>query len=388
MRRIPEVLKNTQLRSKDTDSGELNNQKTKPTDLWKYRGLLIAVSALYGTNFGCVKVLGDAIDPSVAAAIRFLIAFLVFLPSLPITVRNNPKLAIGGLEVGAYNAIGYWAQANALRTSASATVAFLCSLQVIVVPILNAMLSKNSNNSRRPLFSTLFPAVLAAIGVACLELGGGTLPGLGDLWAMVQPVMFGLAFWRVETIMQQSKSSSDSQGFTAASLSVVASTSLVWCAQDFLLPLLQHSRNLDGDQALQTALHQLVYAIASDWKVPAALLWTGIVTTALTTFGENVAMKRLDAAESTVIFSTEPLWGTLFASVALGEVIGWNTAFGAAFIIAACSWRTAGVGALATLTTMQEAVVQAVQEVGVNVGANVAQLVQMLMGRTSDLPEL
>jgi threonine/homoserine efflux transporter RhtA len=118
------------------------------------------------------------------------------------------------------------------------------------------------------------------------------------------------------------------------------------------------------------------------------LLWTGVVTTALTTFGENIAMKRLDAAESTVIFSTEPLWGTLFSSLALGEMVGWNTAFGAAFIIAACSWRSAGVGALATWTTMQESVAQAVQEVSVNVGANLAQLVQMLLGRTSDLPEL
>ena len=40
---------------------------------------------------------------------------------------------------------------------------------------------------------------------------------------------------------------------------------------------------------------------------------SGIVTTALTAYGENFAMKFLSASESTVIYSTEPLWGTAFA---------------------------------------------------------------------------
>ena len=69
---------------------------------------------------------------------------------------------------------------------------------------------------------------------------------------------------------------------------------------------------------------------------------TGIVTTALTSFGENVAMKKLSAAESTVIYSTEPLWGTAFAAVALGEQVGWNTGVGAFLILSACVWSSLG----------------------------------------------
>ena len=40
-------------------------------------------------------------------------------------------------------------------------------------------------------------------------------------------------------------------------------------------------------------------------QVIAAIAWTGVVTTALTAYGENYAMRSLSAAESTVIYSTE-----------------------------------------------------------------------------------
>jgi drug/metabolite transporter (DMT)-like permease len=37
-----------------------------------------------------------------------------------------------------------------------------------------------------------------------------------------------------------------------------------------------------------------------------------------------------------VIFATEPLWATAFASVLLGEKLGPQAAVGAGFIVAAC----------------------------------------------------
>ncbi|CAN0488761.1 unnamed protein product, partial [Ectocarpus sp. 12 AP-2014] len=61
-----------------------------------------------------------------------------------------------------------------------------------------------------------------------------------------------------------------------------------------------------------------------------------LVTTSLTVFGETVAMKKVSAAESTIILSTEPIWGTAFAAALLGESIGWNTGLGAVLIVSAC----------------------------------------------------
>jgi len=99
----------------------------------------------------------------------------------------------------------------------------------------------------------------------------------------------------------------------------------------------------------------------SDWHVVLAILWTGIVTTALTSFVENKSMKQLSASESTIIYSTEPLWGTAFAAVTLHEAMGWNTAVGALLIMSACLWSsvgpTVGTGVLSsTLSTVQDGI--------------------------------
>ena len=311
------------------ESAEETNNK------WIARAILIVVSAFYGTNFGCVKILGEALDPSVAAVLRFSLAALVFLPSLLKVVKTKPQLVRGGLEVGAYNALGYWTQASALVTTSASTVAFICSLAVIVVPLLNAIFPKKTDSKSEAWYAPLLPALVATAGVGCLELGGDKIPGFGDFFALGQPLFFGLGFWRIELFMRESREPGDAQAFTGAMMMSVATFALMWSLHDFVLPQI-------GDPAALAQSISTQLAAFSDWKVAAAIAWTGIVTTALTAYGENYSMKFLSASESTVIYSTEPLWGTAFAAVALGETVGLNTAVGAALIMCACVWSTLG----------------------------------------------
>lgn len=333
--------------------------------IWVSRATLLTVSAFYGTNFGCVKILGEALDPSLAAALRFSLAALVFSPFLIKFGKVNKKFVVGGLEVGAYNAIGYWAQAQSLLTSHASTTSFICSLAVIVVPILDVLFGERK--SGRPWWEPLLPATLAAAGVACLELGGTEVPGIGDLWAFAQPICFGLSFWRVEHHMGQSKGGDgEAQSFTGAMMLSVAAFSCVWASHDFLAPLIGHQ------DAFQAAVATQLGAF-SDWRVLAAILWTGIVTTALTSYGENIAMKSLSAAESTVIYSTEPLWGAAFAAFALGETLTWSTFAGAALILCACIWSSLGptVPAIASaLLPLEGEVEEGIAEMLENVNNN------------------
>ena len=112
-------------------------------------------------------------------------------------------------QVGLLNAIGYWAQSESLMTTTASKSAFICSLAVVFVPVLDALLgAKDTPEAAREkaveraaakerdgggVFAAMngpwFPALLAAAGVACLELigvEGG--PNSGDVWAMVQPL--------------------------------------------------------------------------------------------------------------------------------------------------------------------------------------------------------
>ena len=344
---------------------------------WIARLILIAVAAFYGTNFGCVKVLNDSLEPSVSAFCRFTLASLVFMPYVLKTFKVNRALVMGGLEVGAYNALGYFFQSLSLETTSASTVAFICSLAVVVVPLIDLVFPHGERKADQEWYTPLLPALLAAAGVGSLELGGTDVPGVGDLLALGQPIFFGYAFYRIETMMRNCKEPGDAQAFTGSMMISVALGSLAWTLHDFILPHLGLTHT-DTAQLWSSVQEQMVGF--HDWKVVAAVVWTGVVTTALTAYGENYAMKSLSAAESTVIYSTEPLWGTAFAAVALGEHVGLNTFVGAALILSACVWSSVGptVSIAGMASTVQLAVMQNLDELGEQFGANWAELMEKL----------
>ena len=346
---------------------------------WTSRLILIIVSAFYGTNFGCVKILGESLHPGVAASFRFSIAAMVFFPQLVKVFKSNRALVYGGLEVGAYTAIGYFAQAQSLISSHASNVAFICSLAVIVVPILESLFGEK--RGLKYLSSAIFPALLAVMGVGCLELGGADLPKVSDLWAMLQPLFFGFSFWRIERHMKNCSQPGEAQAFTGAMMLMVATASFFWAMYGFVVPVSHF-----GSGIFHASIDSQFSNVIQNWKVPAALAWTGIVTTALTSYGENIAMKNLDAAESTVIYSTEPLWGAAFASLTLGESIGWNTILGAVLILSACMWSSLGTTIVSMLSsTFLVNNADVVEEIGENISSNLSEILEHIPDITNEM---
>jgi len=346
--------------------------------LWTARVILIVTAALYGTNFGCVKILGQSLDPSVGALLRFTASGLTFAPWLIPNLQAKRNVVLGGLEVGIYTFIGYLAQAIALQTTPASTAAFICALVVVVVPLLDLIwevyfakekFEEGSSSAKNPYFA-IFPALVAAAGVGVLELGGSEMPGFGDLLAIVQPICFGTAFWRSEALTRDYPK--DTAVFTGACMATIAFGSFIWTIFDHIVPMIPKGADYIW-QDLQTIKGHL-----ADPIILAAILWTGIVTTALTIYGENKAMVKVTAAESTIIFSTEPLWGTVFSAVTLGEQIGWNTILGAILILTSCLWSTLGpaVTAAGLLSTLQASA--EMSEVLENLGVNFTAVLKKL----------
>jgi drug/metabolite transporter (DMT)-like permease len=322
------------------------------SDVVKARLLLLGAAALYGTNFSLVKILGET-DMSVglSSTLRFGFAAMATLPWL-LAVSNkeekedqsrlqklfDPKgtefqAAMGGLEVGMWNSIGYVAQAVGLASTSASKSAFLCSLAVVMVPILDYLAGKTL------LSKQVIGALLAVVGVGFLELEGtgaaASLQALSpeDIASLVQPFAFGMGFWRMEAAM--ARYPNEAGRATAAQLLAIflGSASYMLAAKVFL------------DPATIPNMEQLVSWL-SDPVILAGLLWTGVVTTAMTIYMETSALKTLSAAETTLIFSTEPLWGTAFASVVMGETLGMNAAAGAFMIVAACVYSNLGLDGL------------------------------------------
>ena len=201
----------------------------------------------------------------------------------------------------------------------------------LTVPILDYIWGK------KLLRRQVLGAVLAAIGVFALEMGGQqTSITPGDYESLVQPIVFGLGFWKLESAMI--KYPNEAGRLASAQLFTVFLVSLVYLAcPDNLLPFLGGSSSATGGDVCNVMpTGPEIISWLRDPQIVSMFIWTGIVTTAFTIYMETLALKTLSAAETTLIFSTEPLFGAAFAAVVANEAFGLPDAVGAACIILGC----------------------------------------------------
>ena len=260
---------------------------------------------------------------SVAAAVRFSMAACVLLPLLK---GLKKEVLVPSLEIGLLMGAGYYAQGISLTSGGAdaSTAAFICSLAVVVCPLMDLMQGTRALGKRE-----ISCVLLAVVGTAILELGGA-VPSTGDLWALAQPFCFGVGFWKVEQLMSQFPTQANA--ITALQVQSVALFSLIWAAVD-----VSHAGS--DLSAVSAAISSFGHVLSTDARLVPALVWTSCFTTALTVWLETKALGKLSAAETSLLFSTEPLWGTAFAALALGENIYQSTFVGGAMILAACVWR-------------------------------------------------
>jgi drug/metabolite transporter (DMT)-like permease len=249
-----------------------------------------------------------------------------------------------------WNSIGYVAQAIGLATTSASKSAFLCSLAVVMVPILD-FLAGRSLATRQ-----VIGALLAVVGVGFLEFEGASsfqqalALEPGDICSMIQPIAFGLGFWRMESLMQ--KYPKHAGRGTAGQLLAVFLGSAEYMG---VMGTTDPSTVPGMDQFLSWV---------QDPAILGALFWTGVVTTALTIYMETVALKTLSAAETTLLFSTEPLWGTAFASVVMGEQLGISAALGGVMILSGCIFSNLGLkGLIQFLPGQQNGSIETIEEV-------------------------
>jgi drug/metabolite transporter (DMT)-like permease len=210
-----------------------------------------------------------------------------------------------------------------LETTTASKSAFLCSLAVVIVPLIDRAMGKKLTAKQ------IVGAAMAVLGVAFLELGGGPIESLssGDIASLLQPFAFGMGFWKMEQLLRAHPE--EASRSTAAQLLAIFCASAAYCVGGHTVP--------DMDQVVKWL---------SDPMILGALVWTGVVTTALTVYMETLALKTLSAADTTLILSTEPLWGAAFAAVIMGEQFGNAAVAGGALIVMGCLVSNLGMDGL------------------------------------------
>lgn len=318
---------------------------TKPTtslSLWQGRWIVILAAAIFGTNFALIKLVDHRMPLEESAVIRFTLAALVTTilafsssSSSSSTAASHThnimervdrwKATLCGLEVGVWYWVGYTCQAIGLETAHASKSAFFNSLAVLVVPLLDVLLRQK----RLGQYGYVSIA-LALLGVGILELGpssSSSLPSLQDGFCLAQAIMFGIGYWRLERISTQYPQQAGP--ITAGQLLGVAGGSWIY----WLLLSLQ---NNDHHANVAVSLSRMATDWLSDPVLVSALLWTGLISTALALFLETVALQVVSASELTILMTSVSLWGSAFAFLTLGEIVSPVGMLGGLLILAGC----------------------------------------------------
>jgi drug/metabolite transporter (DMT)-like permease len=253
-------------------------------DRLKARAALLASTAIWGGSFVAVQQALAGLAPLHLLALRFALGSLLLLPLL----RRGwtPGLRRDGLAIGLLLFLGFVLQTYGLVWTTPSRSAFLTGLSVVLVPVVGLAVG-----AYRPRFGPI----------------AGTLCAAAGLWALYRPGAGGAPFNRGDALT-------------------------IGCAVAFAGYVVLVGRAVRRHPVAPLAVMQLltVAALAApsllldppgrqDFAGPVlpAVLYTGVLSTALAFLGQLYAQRHLDAIETGVILTLEPVFAVL-ASVLVG----------------------------------------------------------------------
>ena len=283
------------------------------------RGLLILilVTVLWGTTFALVKGATDTLKPEVLTALRFSLGLIPFIPfMLTKAARGDRTLWRDGLILGLLNFASYMAQAIGLTLIGSNRSAFITGLNVVMVPLLLALLF------RRRLPGVVWGAALMALGgIGFISAEGGPLSS-GDFWTLFCAFAYALYILYLERSSLHS-----AMPLVGIQMLVVAVMGWLWSVPGLL------------DSGWISLFNPKALTPDGGVFIPSSLVWILLYLSLFATAGTTVLMalgqKTVSASEAAIVYALEPVFAALFAWVWIGETLGWRGWIGGAFIVGA-----------------------------------------------------
>lgn len=270
--------------------------------------MLVAIAAIWGLAFVFQKTAMDHIGPYTFLALRALIAALILAPIALLYETGNraqqptPAFWLIAIAGGFTFFTGGILQQIGLVTATVTNTGFLTGLYVVITPLLMWLVL-----SRPPGIIIWIAVALAFAGT--WMLGGGTVGGFswGD-WLVV----FSSFFWASHMlVIEHSGRHARPIAFTAIQFAVVALVSGI------------------GALLLETPSIETLLAAAPE------IAYVGVLSSALTFTLLAVAMRHTNAAEATIIVSTETVFAAIAGVLLLSERLEWIGWLGAAMMFSA-----------------------------------------------------
>ncbi|HWR17774.1 MAG TPA: DMT family transporter [Terriglobales bacterium] len=267
--------------------------------------LLVFITFAWGATFVVIKEALAQVSPLVFNALRMTVALIALIIILhkPLKSMTRPA-ALGGLLVGVFLWLGYAFQTTGLHLTTPSKSAFITGLSVVLVPIIVAV-----SGRRVPNRWTLLGVVCAFFGLYLMTIPANEYFSLasinrGDLLTFACAVSFAFHIFTTGYMTQR-------HPFQQISVMQVATAAVL---TTFIIPV-------EAPRLAWT--NQVVFAV----------LFTGLVCTALAFTIQAWAQQFTPPTHTALIFALEPVFAALTSYVLLGERLGVRGTVGAILIL-------------------------------------------------------
>lgn len=264
---------------------------------------LVIVTIIWGGGFVASDIALNELSPFEIMSYRFLIASII----MGVFAWRNLKTIckdeiIYGSILGIALFSGFSLQIIGLKYTTPSNNAFLTATNVVMVPFIAYFIGRKKLNK-----ADIIGSFTALIGVGVLSLQNNFSIGSGDLFTLFCALGFAFQIYLTGIFGKKIRPSilNFLQMFTAFCLSIIGL-------------LFSGSINLSlSKQGIS------------------AIIYLGVVSTALCYFLQTAAQKHVDETKSAIILSMEAVFGTLFSIILLGEKPNLKMVIGGIMILSA-----------------------------------------------------
>jgi drug/metabolite transporter (DMT)-like permease len=278
---------------------------------------LVIVVLVWGTTFPAMKDLTTTFSPVWIILTRFAIAAVLLAPFLWRAKRSDLQ---SGMLLGVVLFFCYLFQVEGLALTSSNRNAFICGLNVLVVPLLGIL------GGRLPERRIVVALALAVAGLTALCWDGGAW-GRGDTLALLAALTFGAYIKLMEV---RTRTAVRLMSVTAAQIATVGVCAAAWLM----------AREVPAGAIAAGYWSGIGHNLAHYWLNFAYL---GVLCTATIISMQTWGQARTTANEAAVIYSFEPGAAACFGYVWLGEAMTGRGWLGAALLISGMivsQWNT------------------------------------------------
>jgi drug/metabolite transporter (DMT)-like permease len=278
---------------------------------YQLRGILalLVVTLVWGTTFPAMKDLTATLSPAWIVFTRFAIAALLLSPFFVRAARADLR---SGFLLGLLLFFCYVFQVEGLALTSSNRNAFICGLNVLIVPLLGVL------GGKPPERRIAVALLLAVAGLAALCWDGGAWR-FGDTLALGAALCFGLYIKMMEV---HTRAAARLMTVTATQILTVAAGAAVW--------LLVTEVPLGGGAPAGAYWVNIFESMrAGSFNI----VYLGVVATAAIISLQSWGQSHSSANEAAVIYAFEPAAAAVFGFFWLGETMTGRGWIGAGLLI-------------------------------------------------------